>query len=81
MYGAIRPLQSWHGLSRGYEPKTSRYRKSLATYYVSNPRADALTNTRAFFAPRVEQLQDKAVLEQIQARVSEKGHQKVYVVK
>lgn len=73
--------QSWHGLSRVYEPKSNRYRKSLATYYVSSPRENSLTHTRAFFAPRVEQLHDKAVLGQIHARVSEKNHEKVYVVK
>lgn len=73
--------QSWHGLSRIYKPKSNRYRKSLATYCVSSPREEALTHTRAFFAPRAEQLHDKAVLEQIHARVSEKDHEKVYVIK
>ena len=29
--------KSWHGLSRVYKPKLNRYRKSLATYYVSTP--------------------------------------------
>lgn len=73
--------QSWHGLSRVYAPKANRYRKSLATYYVSTPREESLTHTRAFFAPRAEQLHDEAVLQQIQARVSEKDHEKVYEVK
>ena len=72
---------SWHGLSRVYEPKSNRYRKSLATYYVSAPRENSLKHTRAFFAPRHEQQNDKAVLDQIQARVSEKLHEKAYVVK
>jgi Rps23 Pro-64 3,4-dihydroxylase Tpa1-like proline 4-hydroxylase len=73
--------KSWHGLSRVYEPKLNRYRKSLATYYVSNPREDSLTHTRAYFAPSAEQQNDQTVLEQIKARVSENDHEKVYVVK
>jgi len=73
--------QSWHGLSRVYEPKANHYRKSLATYYVSNPREGSLTHTRALFAPRAEQHNDKKVLDQIRARVSENEHEKVYVVK
>lgn len=73
--------QSWHGLSRTYKPKVNKYRKSLATYYVSNPREDSLIHTRAIFAPRVDQRDNKKVLEQIRARASESEHEKVYVVK
>jgi len=73
--------KSWHGLSRVYEPKAHQYRKSLATYYVSSPRQASLTHTRALFAPRAEQSNNKTVLDQIRARVSETEHQKVYVDK
>jgi Rps23 Pro-64 3,4-dihydroxylase Tpa1-like proline 4-hydroxylase len=72
--------KSWHGLSRVYKPKLNRYRKSLATYYVSTPREDSLSHTRAYFAPRAEQLNDQTVLDQIIARVTENGREKVYVV-
>jgi len=73
--------KSWHGLSRVYEPKLNRYRKSLATYYVSPPREDSLSHTRAYFAPRAEQQNDQTVLDQIKRRVSENDHEKVYVIK
>lgn len=72
---------SWHGLSRVYKPKANRLRKSLASYYISNPREDSLTNTRALFAPRAEQLGDNSVLEQINRRASEEDHEKAYIVK
>jgi hypothetical protein len=70
---------SWHGLSRIYEPKKSRYRKSLATYYVSIPRHSSLTHTRALFAPREHQEQNKDVILEISKRVSEADHSSVYV--
>lgn len=70
---------SWHGLSRIYAPKQSRYRKSLATYYVSEPRNSSLTHTRAFFAPREHQKQNADVILEISKRVSETGHSSVYV--
>lgn len=72
---------SWHGLSRVYDPQNNQLRKSLANYYVSAPREEALSHTRAFFAPRVEQENDTAILDQIQSRVNENEHEKVYVIK
>lgn len=72
---------SWHGLSRVYDPKENRYRKSLATYYLSEPRAEALSHTRALFAPRDDQKSDEKVLRQIKDRVSEGKHQTSYVTK
>ena len=70
---------SWHGLSRIYDPKENRCRKSLATYYVSEPRNTSLTHTRAFFAPREHQKQNVDVISEILKRVSENGHSSVYV--
>lgn len=70
---------SWHGLSRIYAPKESRLRKSLASYYVSEPRHSSLTNTRAFFAPREHQKQNPDVIVEISKRVSETDHSSVYV--
>ena len=63
---------SWHGLSRRYEPIEGRFRKSLASYYVSEPRHEALTHTRALFAPRVDQREDEGVRELIKQRADEK---------
>lgn len=72
---------SWHGLARIYQPGGNRFRKSLATYYVSNPRPNALNNTRAQFAPREEQKNNSTVLKEIKIRVSEEGHSNVYISK
>ena len=72
---------SWHGLSRKYEPETGRFRKSLASYYVSNPRSEALAHTRALFAPREEQKQDERVQNLIKLRSSEQTFNEVYTEK
>ena len=72
---------TWHGLSRVYAPKDSRYRKSLAAYHVSEPRDIALSHTRALFAPREDQQEDKNIIDQIKARVSESNHKNAYVTK
>lgn len=69
---------SWHGLSRKYEPKSGRFRKSLASYYVSSPRSEALAHTRALFAPREDQKQDERVHNLIKLRSSEQTFQEVY---
>ena len=73
--------QSWHGLSRVYAPASNSYRKSLATYYTSEPRDGSLTHTRALFAPRADQKGNESVIEQIKLRVSESQHEKAYVIK
>ena len=73
--------KSWHGLSRIYNPKGNKYRKSLATYYISNKRHNSSKNTRAIFAPREEQKKDHSVLEQIKKRASEKEHAEAYITK
>jgi hypothetical protein len=70
---------SWHGLSRLYSPHSNKYRKSLASYYVSEPSVSALQNTRALFAPREAQLNDPDVLEEIVARVDENRFKNSYI--
>ena len=72
---------SWHGLSRIYAPDGERYRKSLASYYVSEPRETALGHTRAQFAAREEQKADAKTLEEIKQRSSEGSHKNVYITK
>lgn len=69
---------SWHGLSRLYNPITKKYRKSLATYYVSKPTKNALTNTRAKYAPRENQVKNKKVLRLIKLRSSKKKYFRGY---
>jgi Rps23 Pro-64 3,4-dihydroxylase Tpa1-like proline 4-hydroxylase len=70
---------SWHGLSRLYSPQSNKYRKSLASYYVSEPSVSVLQNTRALFAPREAQLNNPDVLEEIVARVDENRFKNSYI--
>lgn len=72
---------SWHGLSRIYTPKEGRFRKSLATYYVSEPRKTSLTHTRALFSPREYQKHNADVIDEILKRVSENEHSSIYVTR
>lgn len=69
---------SWHGLSRHYEPEGEKYRKSLASYYVSEPRASASHRTRALFAPRNTEEDNEEIHEIIKKRVDESLHASVY---
>lgn len=71
---------SWHGLSRTYQPDSAKYRKSLASYYVSIARDTALPHTRAKFAPRNDQKNNEEVLRQIEVRSSEANHKSAYRV-
>ena len=72
-------LNSWHGLSRRYEPIEARFRKSFAAYYVLEPRVEALTHTRALFAPPVDQRQDETARALIKQRADEKTVAQAYV--
>ena len=69
---------SWHGMSRKYDPAPGKMRKSLASYYVSEPREDASERTRALFAPRENQAHDEEVLDLIKKRADEKLHKSTY---
>lgn len=71
---------SWHGLSRLYNPVTKKYRKSLASYYISKARKFSSKNFRATFAPRVYQAKDKKVLNLIRLRRSKNGYRKAYIL-
>lgn len=69
---------SWHGLSRLYNPVTKKYRKSLASYYISKPRKFYQKHFRAIYAPRENQVKDKKVLNLIRLRRSKNYYYKAY---
>ena len=73
---------SWHGLSRIYNPiKKNKYRKSLASYYVSTPQRFLRKNTRALYAPRENETNNNEILKLIKLRASKKNYYKAYKVK
>lgn len=72
---------SWHGLSRIYNPKKNNFRKSLASYYLSKTRKNSRKHTRALFATRTDQNNNKEIQRLIKLRSSEKNSSKVYVKK
>lgn len=69
---------SWHGLSKLYNPTKGKYRKSLASYYISKPVKSCLKNYRAKFAPRANQVNDTNVLKTISMRLNKKYFYKAY---
>jgi len=72
---------SWHGLSTRYMPKTKKFRKSLACYYLSEPRKFTLGNEKAVFAPRESQKKSKEVAELIALRSDKVNFHKAYLKK
>jgi Rps23 Pro-64 3,4-dihydroxylase Tpa1-like proline 4-hydroxylase len=69
---------SWHGLPDEIQCPDDVYRKSLAIYYVSPPRASSETHDRALFAPHKEQANDPKILELIKKRSSSKTSASTY---
>ena len=63
---------SWHGLPDPINCPEDVYRKSLAIYYVSPPRAGVEQHDRALFAPYGEQANNPDILELIKKRSSSK---------
>jgi hypothetical protein len=63
---------SWHGLPDAIQCPENVYRKSLAIYYVSPPRAEAEPHDRALFAPHGDQINNPDILELIKKRSSSK---------
>ena len=63
---------SWHGLPDEITCPEGTYRKSLAIYYLSEPRAGAEQHDRALFAPHKEQANNEEILELIKKRSSSK---------
>lgn len=59
---------AWHGLPEPIACPPGQYRKSLAVYYLCDPREGAVERNRALFAPTPEQASDREVLELIERR-------------
>jgi hypothetical protein len=68
----------WHGLSRKYKPAQDKFRKSLATYYLSEIRRNVPNRTRALFAPRAKRTNDESVEKQILLRANEEKYSDAY---
>jgi hypothetical protein len=59
---------AWHGLPEPITCPEGQYRKSLAVYFLCDPREEAATRGRALFAPTEQQAQDREVLDLIDRR-------------
>ena len=69
---------SWHGLPTAIDCPENIYRKSLAIYYVSPPRAGIDTHDRALFAPHGDQANNPEILELIKRRSNSKTSANTY---
>ena len=59
---------AWHGLPEPITCPPGQHRKSLAVYYLCQPREGAVQRNRALFAPTEAQAGDAAVMELIERR-------------
>jgi len=59
---------AWHGLPEPITCPEGQYRKSLAVYFLCDPREGAAERGRALFAPTEQQAHDREVLELIEQR-------------
>ena len=69
---------SWHGLPTELQCPNGVYRKSLAIYYISEPRTNAESHDRAYFAPTSEQANNQEILDLIKKRSSSKTSSEAY---
>jgi Rps23 Pro-64 3,4-dihydroxylase Tpa1-like proline 4-hydroxylase len=70
---------SWHGLSREINCPESKYRKSLAVYYLTTPSQGVDQRDRALFSPTADQQQDASILELIKMRADFNKSKEVYL--
>ena len=69
---------SWHGLSTIVKVPKNKLRKSIAVYYLSKPKKNHLSNSRALFALRDNQKKSKKLINLIRDRADEKVYHKAY---
>ena len=69
---------SWHGLPEPVTCPDGAIRRSLAVYYLTEPRATTDPRGKALFAPHGDQANDPAVLELIKKRASTTNANDVY---
>lgn len=72
---------SWHGMSRSLTQPENISRKSLAVYYLCEPKPDAPKREKALFSPSECQESDNEVLELIKKRYDTEHSKKVYITK
>jgi Rps23 Pro-64 3,4-dihydroxylase Tpa1-like proline 4-hydroxylase len=72
---------SWHGIVDPLPEDCLFSRKSLAIYYLQEPAENCDPRTRALFAPREWQCDDKNVIELIKERSSEATYASAYIKK
>ena len=73
--------QSWHGLSKKVKCPEGIYRKSLATYYLTEPSLNVDSRSRALFSPTKEQLNDSSINEFISKRSNFNTSKETYIEK
>ena len=69
---------SWHGISRPLNQPEGIYRKSIASYYLVEPKGDVNARQRALFAPRENQIGKKHVEKLIELRSNVSTSTQVY---
>ena len=69
---------SWHGLPEPITSPPGVCRKSIATYYLSAPRASTPDRGKALYAPYGEQARDQHVLDLIRQRADVRTAAKTY---
>lgn len=71
---------SWHGMSQKLKVPKGIYRKSLAVYYLTEPK-QAQPHQRAVYAPRDNQKNNKKILKAIKLRQDSQRYAKAYKLK
>ncbi|AXA33398.1 2OG-Fe(II) oxygenase [Francisella adeliensis] len=69
---------SWHGLPEAIKCPSEESRRSLAIYYMSEPRPESSKRCKALFAPRESQKKDPLVLDLIKKRSGLNSAKNVY---
>lgn len=69
---------SWHGMSQKLQLPDNIYRRSIAIYYLQEFNGEHDTRSRAFFAPRADQIGDLKVLETIRLRSDAEKYYQAY---
>jgi hypothetical protein len=69
---------SWHGMSRKLSVPNGVTRKSLATYYLTDPTSECDLRTKALYAPREDQKDDEGIEDLIRSRADSTTFSKFY---
>ena len=64
---------SWHGFPEPIQCPENEYRKSLAIYYLAEPKKNTENRTKALFAPHTDQADDPLIMELIKKRATDEA--------